>query len=205
MPNPSSGSGSASNPLGEYVEWFLDHLRSERAASPHTVSAYAKDLSLASERLQGDGLGQWEEIEPGHLLAYQASLGPPLAQSSARRKLSALRTFLKFLRRNGVALRTDLPDTGGFRTAKRLPKALGYEQLQALLEAPDLSTASGLRDRVLMELIYGAGLRISEALDLEFSGLDIEGSDRSRRREKSKDPLGPFAQSNRRVVERLSA
>ncbi len=168
------GDPPAGQALKEHVEWFLDHLRSERVASPHTVSAYAKDLDAACERFAGYGLKAWEDLEPSQLLAYQASLGPPLAQTSAQRKQSSLRSFLKFLRRNGVTLRTDLPEAGRFRKHRHLPKALSLEQLNALLSAPKLSRSSGMRDRVLMELIYGAGLRISEAVELDFSGLDLE-------------------------------
>jgi integrase/recombinase XerD len=162
-------------PLSEYVDWFLDHLRTERQCSPHTVGAYAKDLAVACERLAGYGVGAWEDLEPSHLLSYQSSMGPPLAQSSARRKQSSLRSFLKFLRRNGVPLRTDLPETSGFRRPRHLPKALSREQLEVLLDAPDLRTPQGLRDRALMELIYGAGLRISEAVDIDLSCLDRKG------------------------------
>lgn len=163
-------------PLREHVEWFLDHLRTEKAASSHTVSAYGTDLTEASAAFEKMGLHAWEDLEPSQLLSYQSGLGPPLATSTTQRKLSALRTFLKFLVRNGITLRTDLPDTGGFRRAKRLPKALTRDQLESLLRTPDLATPSGLRDRALMELIYGAGLRISEALDLQFEGLDLTAS-----------------------------
>jgi integrase/recombinase XerD len=202
MPKPKSGSERADSFLDENVEWFLDHLRSERAASVHTVSAYAKDLEQASDLLLAVGVRQWEDLEPNHLFSYQSSLGPPLSQSSAQRKLSALRTFLKFLRRNGISLRTDLPETGGFRKAKHLPKALTFDQLKALLEAPNLSTPNGVRDRTLMELIYGAGLRISEALDLEFSGLDLDGSTVRVNGKRGKTRISPLP---RQTVEWLRA
>jgi integrase/recombinase XerD len=174
MSNQSSGFGTASNPLIEYVDWFVDHLRTEKAASPHTAAAYGKDLQLAAEHLKALGLLAWEDLEPTHLLAFQASLGPPLSQASARRKTSSMRSFLKFLRKNGIAIRPNLPEVGSFRKPKRLPKALTSESLNDLLQAPLLDTPQSVRDRALMELIYGAGLRITEALELEFEGLDLE-------------------------------
>lgn len=88
--------------------------------------------------------------------------------------MSALRSLLKFLKRRGVVIGTELPDTGGFKKPKLLPKALSLEQMMALLETPDLATPTGLRDRALMELIYGAGLRVSEAIELRLEALHLD-------------------------------
>ena len=160
--------------LEESIEWFLDHLRTERSASIHTVAAYERDLRVASERLASYGVKRWEEADTAHYLRYEASLGPPISQATAQRRLSGLRSFLRFLRRNGVTLKADLPETGGFKRRRTLPKALTTEQTEALMEAPNESKPAGLRNRTLLELVYGAGLRISEAVELEFSGIDLE-------------------------------
>lgn len=108
------------------------------------------------------------------VLRYQSSLGPPLAPSTARRKLSALRALLKFLKKRGRAGESELPSTGGFKRRKTLPKALSEAQMNRLLGAMDVRTAPGLRDRALFELLYGAGLRISEALSLRIEQLNLE-------------------------------
>jgi len=163
-----------SQELFEPIEWYLDYLLAERGASPHTGAAYRTDLMAAAERLASYGLKRWEDLTPKDLLKYEASLGPPLAQTTAQRKLSALRSFLKFLRKNGSEVSVDLPATGGFKKKKVLPKALTKERLEVLLNAPKISTAQGLRDRVLMELIYGAGLRVTEAVELPLATLDLE-------------------------------
>lgn len=113
-------------------------------------------------------------MDPDALSRYHASLGPPIAASTAQRKLSALRSFLKFLKRRGAGPAGDLPSTGGFKKPRRLPKALSIGQLQQILEAPDLAKPSGIRDRALMELIYGAGLRVSEAVGLGVERLDLD-------------------------------
>lgn len=160
--------------LTEPIEWFLDHLKVERAASPHTVLAYQGDLMGAAAFFQARGLADWADLESPELLRYEASLGPPLAQTTAQRRLSALRSFLKFLKRNRYGPKTDLPSTGGFRKKKVVPRALGREQLEALLQGPDVAKPNGLRDRALMELIYGAGLRVSEAVGLETNALSLE-------------------------------
>jgi integrase/recombinase XerD len=159
--------------LREPIEWFLDHLQAERGVSPHTVSAYRNDLQGAAGKFSSYGVKTWEELKVKELLKYEASLGPPLAQTTAQRKLSSLRTFLKYLRKNGMEVAVDLPSVGGFKKKKLLPKALTREKLEMLLNAPKLSTAQGLRDRVLMELIYGAGLRVSEAVELPLATLEL--------------------------------
>ncbi len=161
--------------LAELVEWFLDHLKVERGASTHTVSAYQNDLHKASRFFQALGVETWANLEAKHLLAYETSLGPPLAKTTAQRRLCSLRSFLKFLKKNGEGPQTDLPHTGGWKKPKTLPKALSRQQLESVLNAPDLSKPEGIRDRAILELIYGAGLRVSEAVSLEREAVDLEG------------------------------
>ncbi|HZH98457.1 MAG TPA: tyrosine recombinase [Fimbriimonadaceae bacterium] len=163
-----------SSALNEHVEWFLDHLRVERGASDHTVLAYRNDLDRALSFFTTNRLTDWRNLDPQSLSRYASSLGPPLATSTAQRRMSSLRSFLKFLKRQGEWQQGDLPSTGGFKKPKLLPKALTLEEMQALLEAPDLAKPSGIRDRLLMELIYGAGLRVSEATGLVLSEVDLQ-------------------------------
>lgn len=163
----------AQDALKEDIDGFLDHLRSSRGASEHTLDAYRRDLIKASHVLRTEGVLRWEQAESRHLSAFEASLGTE-ARSTAMRRMSAVRSLLKYLRRQGAELSADLPATGGHRKAKTLPKALSYAQLTTMLEGPDLTTAVGMRDRALMELIYGGGLRISEAVALPRADLDLD-------------------------------
>jgi integrase/recombinase XerD len=164
----------AANDLEETVDWFLDHLRVNRGASGHTVDAYRNDLADACRFFQKLGLRDWAELSQDHSERYRLSLGRPLSPATAQRRMSALRSFLKFLKRNAGVSLEELPDTGGFRRPKTLPRALAAERLEALLEVPDLSTPAGLRDRALFELIYGGGLRISEAVGLGLADLALD-------------------------------
>ncbi len=120
------------------------------------------------------GVNGWRELTAALQSQFESSLGAPLARSSAQRRMSALRSFLKFLKRNNVGPSAPLPSGSGYRRAKRLPKALPANETDALLNAVDPATVSGLRDRTLLELLYGAGLRISEAVGLPLSALDLE-------------------------------
>lgn len=153
---------------------FLDSLLVERGASVHTVDAYRNDLTQATVFFGKTGLSKWESMTPAQLMRYEASLGSPLARTTAQRRLSSLRSFLKFLKKEGRGPDGELPSTGGFRKAKSLPKALSFEQITALLNAPNTKTPEGLRDRALFELVYGAGLRISEALTMPMDWLDLD-------------------------------
>ena len=160
--------------LGEEIEWFLDHMRVEKGASEHTILAYHGDLERAASFIHSLGVASWRSIEAPHLLQYEASLGPKIARTTAQRRISGLRSFLKFLKRNSEGPKADLPSTAGFKKPKTLPKALTHDHMKSLLDLPDISKANGLRDRALMELIYGAGLRVSEAVELEVAEFDFE-------------------------------
>lgn len=155
------------------IEDFLDTLRVERGASEHTVTAYRSDLVQACALFEALGLEKWNDLTPEMVLRFESHLGPPLTPATARRRTASLRTFLKFLaRKRGI--KVELPSASAIRSRRPLPRALPFEKLSVLLAAPDVSTASGLRDRALMELVYGAGLRISEAVGLTFAELETE-------------------------------
>lgn len=154
------------------MEAFLDHLVVERGASEHTLLAYRRDLDIAMAFFKE--LTAWEGLTAAAVADYEASLGPPVAQSTAMRRLSGFRSFLRFLKRNGSGPPGPLPDSPGFRRARRLPKALSLDDLSALLEAVDPSTVQGMRDRTLLELLYGAGLRISEAVGLRVADVTLD-------------------------------
>lgn len=160
------------NPLTEATEEFLDALRHERGASPHTVAAYRNDLTQWQVELEQRGVPHWDALTAKDLTDLTATL-TPLAPATRRRRMSSLRALLKFRKRRGQGPAADLPRVGGIRLPARLPKALDLAVLERLLDAPDLATPSGLRDRALMELIYGTGLRISEAVTLPLSQLDL--------------------------------
>ena len=156
------------------IEWFLDSLKFERGASDHTIAAYARDLRFAGEHFAGRGRADWRELTAEDLNLFLTSARFGVAVSTARRRISALRSLLKFLKRNGHGPEVDLPSAGGMRLPKRVPKALSVDLLERLLESPDLTEPTGLRDRTLMELIYGTGLRASEVVSLRIEEVDLD-------------------------------
>lgn len=160
--------------LRESVEWFLDYLKVEKGASVHTLEAYSRDLDEVIETLH-ESLGRWEDLTYDHLQKFDLFLTGVPSKKSAQRKASSFRSFLKFLRRNGVSFVVDLPSTGGFKVGKRLPKALDETAVGKLLEV-EKDTNIHRRNLAILELLYGAGLRVSELLTLNTSDIDFASS-----------------------------
>ncbi len=158
----------------EPIEEFLDYLKSERGASSHTLCAYSGDLILAATYFQKLGVPTWRGLMLDKVQSYANTLGPPLSPSTAQRRMSSLRSLLKYLKKSGSGPTMELPSTGGFKKPRSLPKALPIASLLKLLEMPNLATPAGLRDRLVIELIYGAGLRVSEAISLGIGQIDLQ-------------------------------
>lgn len=120
------------------------------------------------------GHEDWSQITSEDLLLYQSQARVGAEASTARRRVSALRSLLKFLKKIGQGPASDLPSAAGIKLPKRVPKALSLEQLDRLLGSPDLETSVGIRDRALMEMVYGTGLRVSEAVGLRVEEVDLD-------------------------------
>lgn len=163
------------------VRQFLKYLQTERSFSAHTIRSYAADLNQFCDFLLAGahaGSGQPIEeqlcrIEPVEIRSYLAELrNLEYSKATTARKLATLRSFYKYLVRQG---RMETSPVSVIRTPKlekRLPKCLDLDQVEALLNAPDTNTLLGARDRAILETIYSAGLRISELTSLNVQDLD---------------------------------
>lgn len=160
----------------EPIERFLDHLTVEKGASPHTAEAYRRDLTSAAKFLESEGISRWQAADANSFARLETAWGAEGARSTSLRRMAALRSFLKYLKRSGKGPSCPLPELSGSRKPHALPKSLRKDQVQALLSAVDPSEAEGLRDRTLLELLYGAGLRVSEAANLELRDYVPEAS-----------------------------
>lgn len=160
--------------LHAWVDAFLDQLRIERALSRNTLDAYSRDLgkllALADER----GVTQPAGINLELVAEYMSRLGRQgLSARSAARHLSAVRGLCKFLVRER-AIETDpcaLVDRP--RTRRKLPVWLDFEEVERLLEAPSPDEVRGVRDRAMLQLMYAAGLRVSELVTLRTANVDL--------------------------------
>lgn len=163
--------------MNDQLRSFLEYLRLNRNASPHTVAAYASDLSQFFGFLR-DQNGR-DTIRPAELthLAVRAFLGHlyRLGQSraSSARKLAAIRSFTRYLRREGLIE----ADPGALvptpRLDQKIPAHLDEREMQHLLAAPDETTPLGRRDRAILELFYASGLRLSELVGLDLDDVNL--------------------------------
>jgi integrase/recombinase XerC len=158
---------------------FLDHLRLNENASAHTVRAYESDLSqfitfVAAHlgRRRGDLLAT--DFNQTHIRAFLGDLHKRgNSRSSAARKLAAIRTFGRYLRRDGVIDGDPAALVGTPRREERLPAHLGEAEMSRLLEMPDGATPLGRRDRAILELFYASGLRLSELVGLGLEDVNV--------------------------------
>jgi integrase/recombinase XerD len=164
----------------ELIHTYLDHLTVERGMSPHTVSAYRRDLHRYADYLTELGVTDSSQVSGTMIGSYAARLRegipapdgdgwaePPLANASVARAVIAVRSLHRFAAAEGLTGEDPARSIRPPKPPRRLPKALSLEQVQAMLEIPSTDTNVGLRDAALLELLYGTGLRISEAVALD--------------------------------------
>jgi len=160
---------------------FLAHLALNRNASTHTVRAYESDLqqflasAAALRQVPRDALDvAWLDREA--LRAYLADLHRRgVSRTSAARKLSAVRTFLRYLRREGLLDEDPGALVGTPKRDQKLPAHLSIDEMTRLLETPDTGHPLGRRDRAMLELFYASGLRLSELVGLDLEDVNLSG------------------------------
>jgi integrase/recombinase XerD len=170
---PAAGSGLPL--LGRY----LDHLRAERGLARNTLEAYRRDLARYADYLAEVGIADPRAVATEDLQSFVAWLrgrtsasGRPYAASSVARIVVAVRGFHRFLAREGLTAEDVAASVSTPRSSRSLPKALSVADVERLLAAPVGEAALPRRDRALLELLYGAGLRISETTSLDLDDLD---------------------------------
>ncbi len=155
------------------VDRFLVHLAVERGSSPRTVKAYASDLHRYLEWAQRAGVDPIA-LDHRRLRLYLAEMDRArYARTTIARRLSAVRSFFNYLATTGVVDSNPAAVLSAPKAARRLPRIVPSEELEAILESPDPSTPSGLRDRAVIELLYASGVRVSELSGLSLADLDL--------------------------------
>ncbi|TMR27882.1 site-specific tyrosine recombinase XerD [Actinomadura geliboluensis] len=185
-PSPRSaahGAGTASA-LDSAVRSYLGHLAVERGLAANTLSSYRRDLRRYARVQDARGRAGIGDITEEDVRAFLLGLRegdadhPPLSAGSAARALVAVRGLHRFALREGLAARDPAHDVKPPTPPRRLPKAISLPEVERLLAAAagpsgDRGAARGLRDRALLELLYGSGARISEAVGLDVDDLDL--------------------------------
>lgn len=181
----------------------MTHLDIERGASRNTLAAYRRDLRRWSEYLARRGVTEPAQVTRDHVADFLSSLRdgdagrPALAASSAARTLVTVRGLHRFLALDGILEVDPAREVRPPRLPGRLPKAIGVAEVRRLLEAGAVGdTPTAMRDRALLEILYGTGARISEAVALDVDDIDSDGALVRLRGKGGKErlvPLGSYA------------
>jgi integrase/recombinase XerD len=167
-------------PLTRSARGWLAHLRVERGAAENTLTSYRRDLTRYVQFLGSHAISDPDVVRESDVTEFLACLRegtpqrPPLSASSAARTLVAVRGFHRFLALEGVTGTDPAEGVPPPKVPKRLPKAISVKDVENLLMAASLGdTPAALRDRALLEVLYGAGARISEVVGLDVDDIDL--------------------------------
>jgi integrase/recombinase XerC len=155
------------------IERFGAHLARERRMSPHTVSNYLRELRSLAAWCDAQGIDAWQTLDSQHLRMFAArSHAGGLAPRSVQRRLSAVRSFFRWLQREKAVTGNPAVDVRAPKSRRALPVTVDADQMARLLDIRD-TTPLALRDRALMELLYSSGLRLAELVGLDLPDLDL--------------------------------
>jgi integrase/recombinase XerC len=189
--------------LSRQIGRFLAHLRDERQLSAHTVAAYRRDLSQlhAYVREQHGGEACAAAVDKPTLRSWLALLARRCGAATLGRKLAAVRTFFSFLEREGRLRSNPAAVMATPKVRRRMPAFLGVDAAREVMRAPrdsplrsgegDVAEAEQLRDAVMLELLYGSGLRVSELTSLDLDQLSLEAEEVRVRGKGRKERLVP--------------
>ena len=157
--------------MKKQIEHFLIHLKAEKNVSPHTLKAYTQDLKEFDDFVDKKP----RNIDNLDIRTFLASLyHRNLKKSSISRKLASIRSFFKYLHREGYVKSNPAKLVSSPKVPKTLPKFLTIDEVFSLIETPKGDTFKPTRDKAIIEILYSCGLRVSELTSLDISDLDIK-------------------------------
>lgn len=159
--------------MQELLDRFLNYMEAQNA-SPYTIKNYGTDIGQFLDYCQAQRISSPEKVDRTLLRNYLAELdAAEYVKASIARRVAELRSFGDFLVREKVLERNPFRTVSAPRTPKRLPKYLTVAEVEALLAVPDTSTSLGLRNRAIIEVLYAAGLRVSELVGLDVADVHL--------------------------------
>jgi integrase/recombinase XerC len=194
--------------MQNYIEDFLSHLKYERNVSEHTLRNYRIDLEQFYAHLappDADGNRREVDIRAIDNLTirdFMATLyDEKKKKSSIHRKVAALRTFFRFLCREGILEANPAMLVSSPRVERKLPNHLSVEQMVRFIETPDLDTVLGKRDRAILEFLYASGVRVSELVGLNMTDIDFKNQTMRVKGKGRKERVVPFGDHARKAIE----
>lgn len=197
---------SAAQPSGTPARWpeidrFLRHLTAERGASPLTIKSYREDLLQLEEFLHSAGCRRPADATSPVLRRFAAGLhATGYAASTVARKLASLRSFYAFGQREGWVKANPAKPLRSPRRPRKLPKFLTGEEIARLLASPKPGEAGGIRDRAILELMYSAGVRVRELVNVDDGDLDLSNGTVRVRGKGRRERLGVVGAHARRAL-----
>ncbi len=162
--------------MQDLVERFLDHLALERGLARNSLAAYRRDLEGHAAFLRETcGKPDAPAVSEGDIIQYLTALHRARAATATIcRKLTAVRQFYRYLVAEGVLTADPTANVEAPRKTQHLPATMTLDEVERLLEAPDISTLRGLRDRAMLEVLYASGLRVSELVGLRRGDVNLK-------------------------------
>ena len=161
--------------LEQAVDDYIVFLTVEKGASQNTIEAYSNDVRKLTQYLSDEKINDWREVDTCAVREYLAFMrAEQITNTTRARNVAALKSFFRFLymekyTESNLGELLDVP-----RKEKVLPKYLTMEEVERLLEAPDITTPNGCRDKAMLELLYASGLRVSELITLRLNDISFE-------------------------------
>jgi integrase/recombinase XerC len=160
--------------MQEVFNRYIAYLQAEKNVSAYTVRNYTRDLLEFFAFIKEKGITTLRDVNKQTLRAYLSNLmDRKFAKSSIARKLSAIRSFYRYLMREELISSSPAANTVSPKLDKRLPAFLTVEEAKRLVESPDTSSAQGQRDRALLEMLYACGLRVSELVNMDLDKINL--------------------------------
>lgn len=177
------------------VDLFLEYLVAERRMSHHTVSAYAGDLrGLVDFLTRKKGRLSWSEVDRRDVDDYLSACASHTAPKTRARRLACMRSFFRFLEERSLVPLSPVASVAFPKLPRSLPKTLSARHVEALLNAPVLSTPLGLRDKAVLELLYATGIRVAELTELTLHQMNLKAGFLIVRGKGDKERLVPMGQ-----------
>jgi integrase/recombinase XerC len=192
----------------KHLDDFINHLKYERNASAHTLRNYESDLAQFHDHIApADETGARREVnlaEIDHLTirAYMASLHEQKKKkSSIHRKIASLRTFFRYLCREGILESNPATLVSSPRVERKLPNHLTIEQMVKFIETPETDSVLGKRDRAMLELLYASGIRVSELVLLNLQDVDFGNQTVRVKGKGRKERIVPFGEHAKQALQ----
>ena len=159
----------------DYKKLFLEYLTVELGLSPNTVAAYERDLRLLQKALKLETDEQLANVKRSQLLGYLSQLkAQGRSAATIARKLAAIKAFYRFLAAERYINVDPAEVIEAAKKGLHLPKVLSVEEIEQLLDEPNLGTVEGYRDRTMLEVLYATGMRVSELVSVPVSSVNLQ-------------------------------